>query len=252
MKIAPTMVKPQYMLVEEGITLRRLFERYMDDIEVVSSNNIDEAVVTIGLTPIQAMIINSPEDGDELNLESSLKKIPLGIPVFTCWVPGSDEVARRLGVVNYLLKPVSQEVLVSSVQKLGVGVRRILLVDDEPDLLQLFARMLSAANPDYQILQAFDGQRALDLLRSRKPDVVLLDLIMPGVDGFQILREKRRDEKIRNVPVIVVSSINPTGETIMCNNLMITRKEGLSVHDLIGCIQASNKVLNRSPRSSVG
>lgn len=179
------------------------------------------------------------------------EKLPLGTPVFTCWVPGRDEVARQLGVVDYLLKPVTQDDIISAIDSLDAEINTILLVDDETELLQLFARMLSAERPECQILQAFDGQRALDIMQSRQPDVILLDLIMPGVDGFQILREKSRDDAIRNIPVIVVSSINPTGETIISNNLTITRKEGLSVHDLIGSIQSINSVLSQSSKGSV-
>jgi CheY-like chemotaxis protein len=75
---------------------------------------------------------------------------------------------------------------------------------------------------------------------------------MPGVDGFQILREKRRDESIRTIPVIVVSSINPIGETIISNSLTVTRKEGLTVSDLLGSIQSMNQVLTHSKNSYAG
>ena len=136
----------------------------------------------------------------------------------------------------------------SAVQELGDHVQRVLLIDDETELLQLFARMLLAANPNYRVIQTFDGRRALEMMRTRQPDVILLDLVMPGIDGFQILQEKRRDETIRDIPVIVVSSINPTGETIISNNLSVTRKEGLSVHELLSCIQSVNKVLHPSPK----
>ena len=249
MKISPPVFKPRYLLVEEGNTLKRLLERYMDEVDVISKKDFGDALGEAGRIPVRAIILNTPESIDDLSVEHGLDKLPLGTPIFSCWVPGKDEVARQLGVVNYLLKPVTQEDLVSAIRDLGEGIRRILLVDDETELLQLFARMLSAANPDYQIMQAFDGKRALNLLRSRQPDVVLLDLIMPGIDGFQILREKRTDEAIRHIPVIVVSSINPTGETIISNNLTISRKEGLSVHDLIGCIQSANQILSGSQRS---
>ncbi len=246
MKIPPPSVKPRYLLVEEGNTLKRLFERYMDDIEVVTKKNFDEALYELSQTPFQAVIMNTPEKSGELITQNGLENLPLGTPVFSCWVPGKDDVARQLGVVKYLLKPATQEDIVSAVQALGDHIQSILLIDDETELLQLFARMLSAANPDYRILQTFDGRRALNLMRNRQPDVIILDLVMPGIDGFQILQEKRKDCAIRDIPVIVVSSINPMGETIVSNNLSVTRKEGLSVHELMDCIQNINKVLSPS------
>lgn len=251
-KISAPVAKPMYLLVEEGNTLQRLFTRYMDNVDVIAKNNIDEAIEEMKVKPFQALILNSPESTFEMDESSSLNRLPLGTPVFSCWVPGKDEVARKLGVMDYLLKPVSQEDIFSAIESLDREIHRILLVDDEPELLQLFTRMLSASPTKFQILQAVDGKRALNLIRTRKPDVILLDLIMPGVDGFQILREKSRDESIRNIPVIVVSSINPTGETIISNSLTVTRKEGLSVDDLLGSIQSINRVLTHSPNSYVG
>jgi signal transduction histidine kinase/CheY-like chemotaxis protein len=250
--IAAPVAKPLFMLVENENTLQRLFERYMDEVEVVTKQSFAEAVDELSHTPIQALILNTPETSEGVNPENEIKNLPLGTPVFSCWVPGRDEVARELGVVDYLLKPVTQDEIIAAIQDLGTEIRRVLLIDDEPELLQLFTRMLSAANPEYQILQAFEGQRALNIMRNRRPDVILMDLIMPGVDGFQILREKRRDAAIRDIPTIVVSSINPTGETIISNNLTVTRKEGLSVPDLIGCIQSVNKVLGQRLHSSTG
>ena len=252
MKIPPPIVKPRFMLVEEGSTLKRLFDRYLDDIDIVAKENFEDALDDLSQTPFQAVILNTPDDTNDLISQNGLEKLPLGTPVFSCWVPGRDDVARQLDVVKYLLKPATQEDIVSAVQELGDHIQRILLVDDETELLQLFARMLLAANPDYRILQTFDGQRALSLMRTRQPDVVLLDLVMPGFDGFQILQEKRKDATIKDIPVIVVSSINPTGERIVSNSLSITRKEGLSVHELIDCIQNINKVLYPSPDSQIG
>ena len=122
------------------------------------------------------------------------------------------------------------------------------LVDDRPEALQLFARMLSSAQHRYRILQATNGQRALSLLRERQPDVMLLDLIMPGMDGFPVLREKSRDPAIRQIPVIVISAKDPTGEPIVSDTLTVTRGGGLSVSDLLACIQAVSEVLSPSVR----
>jgi CheY-like chemotaxis protein len=71
--------------------------------------------------------------------------LPYAMPAFTCWVPGADEAARHLGVVDYLVKPVAQEKLMATLSGLGDDVKRILLVDDNPEVLQLFARMLSSS-----------------------------------------------------------------------------------------------------------
>jgi len=88
------------------------------------------------------------------------------------------------------------------------------------------------------------GQRALDMLRTRRPDVMLLDLVMAGIDGFQVLEEKGRDPAIRDIPVIVISSRDPTGDPVVSNTLTVTHGSGLSVRNLLACIQAIGEILS--------
>ncbi len=102
----------------------------------------------------------------------------------------------------------------------------------------------------YQVLRASSGRRALDLLRTRRPDLMLLDLVMPKMDGFQVLEEKRRDPAIRDIPVMVVSSRDAGGEPIVSNSLTISRKGGVSAPDLLACIQSVSEILAPSVRQS--
>jgi len=146
------------------------------------------------------------------------------------------------------VKPVTRETLVSTLEELGEGVKSVLLVDDKPEVLQLFGRMLASAQRHYRVLRATSGQQALSMLRERQPDVMMLDLIMPGMDGFQVLQEKSQDPTIREIPVIVISATDPTGEPIVSDTLTVTRSGGLSVRDLLACIQAVSEVLAPSVR----
>jgi CheY-like chemotaxis protein len=161
-------------------------------------------------------------------------------------VPGEDEAARRLGVLRYLVKPVTRAALLSTLQNLGPGIKTVLLVDDEQEALQLFSRMLASAEHGYRIFRARNGESALRLLRERRPDIMLLDLIMPGMDGFQVLQQKSQDPDIQGVPTIVLSSRDPANEPIVSNMLSVTRRGGLSVRDLVQCIQAVSEILASS------
>jgi CheY-like chemotaxis protein len=126
---------------------------------------------------------------------------------------------------------------------LGVNIQTILIVDDEEDELHLFARHLESGDHKYRILQVTNGQRALNMLRERKPDVMLLDLIMPGMDGFQVLEEKRRDPLIRDIPVIIISSRDPAGDPNVSDTFTVTQSGGLSQQNLVSCIQAVSSIL---------
>ncbi len=239
---APKVI-PRFVLLEQGGTLQRLFSRYAHDVEIVSIQNIEEAVAELNRSPAQSLIVNSPPVGEALAMMDQLTDLPYGTPAVVCWVPGENESAKRLGVVRYLVKPITRDALLTALEGLGTDVETVLLVDDEPEALQLFARMLSSTENGYRVLRAKNGRRALSLMRERRPDVVLLDLIMPGMDGFEVLLEKSQDPAIREMPVVVISSRDPSGEPIVSDTLTVTRGGGLSVPNLLDCIRAVSDVL---------
>lgn len=256
-KAEAPVVCPRFVLVEEDKTLERLLTRYLHGFEIVSVTGIDQAILELSRSPAQALIVNAPLNerapvpGDGVHRMDQLASLPYGTPAVICWVPGEDETARQLGVVRYLVKPVTREMLLSTLEDLGEAVQSVLVVDDQPEALQLFARMLYTADRPYRVLRAENGQRALGLLRQRRPDVMLLDLIMPGMDGFQVLQEKGQDSSIQDIPVIIISSRDPGGEPIVSNVLTVTRGGGLSARDLLACIQAVSEILSPSGSLSV-
>ncbi len=80
---------------------------------------------------------------------------------------------------------------------------RVLVVDDEPPLRELMVVALGGA---FECDEAPDGEEALRLLRADTPDLVLLDVMLPGLSGLDVLREMRADDELRDVPVVVVSA----------------------------------------------
>ncbi len=243
-KVSPPDIKPRYVLLEETDTLQKYLRRYMQDVEIVSVKSIADAITELHRSPAQALIHNLPVAHWE-PMDSFLGRLPFGTPLITCWVPGREETVQKLGVVDYLVKPVSRESLMDAIGKVNAGsVERVLLVDDEPEIIQLYSRILATELPATRVLQAMNGQRALHLMRERTPNVVLLDLMMPGKDGFQVLMEKGQDEAIRDIPVIVVSSRNPSGETIVSDTLSVARGSGLSLRELIEFIEDTSRIFD--------
>ncbi len=241
-------VVPRFVLVDEGKTLRRLFARYLEGYELVSVPDTRQATDEVTRSPADVVVVNAPPHWKEMGYLDWLAALPYDTPAVICSVPSEDETARHLGVVSYLIKPVTREELLGALDALP-PVKRLLVVDDEPDALQLTARMLASAGRGYRVLRACDGRRALTLLRERRPDAVLLDLMMPQMDGFRVLYEKSRDPSIRDIPVIVISARDPSGEPIISPTLTIARSGGLSVRQLLACIQAVSAILTPSERA---
>lgn len=90
---------------------------------------------------------------------------------------------------------------------------RVLVVDDEPAVTQMIARALTTDNPDYEVHEAHDGFEAGQMVATLAPDVVILDLRMPGLDGFHVCRRIKAAEDSRHVTVIAMTAFpSPDGE----------------------------------------
>jgi CheY-like chemotaxis protein len=85
---------------------------------------------------------------------------------------------------------------------------RILVADDEADVRQLCRDVLERSG--HQIVEAATGAETLDFLKSDTADLVILDVMLPGVDGYTIQLEMAKDEKTRRIPVIVLTALHPT------------------------------------------
>ena len=82
----------------------------------------------------------------------------------------------------------------------------ILMVDDDPDMLEIF-RLLLKVN-GHRPITALGGKEGLDIARKELPDVILLDLMMPDIDGFEVLRQLKLDISTEEIPVIFVTAVN--------------------------------------------
>lgn len=240
-------VVPRLVVYEKDQSMQRMLSRYLAGTEVVSARSMSEVAAAVNHSPAQAIVVNtSPQE--QLS-DQILSFAPIGTPVISCWLPGEVEAANQLGAVQYLMKPITREKLLEVLEALpgqpgfSGEFQRIMLVDDEPDELHLFARMLESAPQGYQIIQASNGKRALDMLRSRPVDIILLDLVMPVFDGYQFLEVKRHDPAIRDIPAIVISSRDPLGEAIASNTVHISHNGGFSTTHLLGLIQSTTEIL---------
>ena len=96
----------------------------------------------------------------------------------------------------------------------AIAAGRILVVDDNPSNRELLSRRLS--RDGHEITTCADGQSALDLLRTREVDLVLLDLMMPGISGIEVLRQLRGSARTERLPVIVISALDEVDSAVRC------------------------------------
>lgn len=139
----------------------------------------------------------------------TLKNNPATRHIPTLFFAASSERGVVLDM-DYLTKPIEVTELTQALDQqwlvIGPGQHRtFLVVDDDSHTRDLHARIIQSHSPTNQVLSARNGLEALSILQQTRVDLVLLDLVMPGMDGFAVLEAMQAEERTRNIPVIVVT-----------------------------------------------
>jgi len=116
-----------------------------------------------------------------------------------------DAWARSLDATESERAQAAEEGILTSLDSLDTRVQRIAIIEDDPDARRLLRRVLQARG-EYQIFEAGGGQEGIEVVRQQRPDLVLLDLMMPGIDGFDVLETIRADERLADTRIIVITA----------------------------------------------
>jgi threonine synthase len=116
-----------------------------------------------------------------------------------------DAWAQSLDVSETDRAELSEEGLLTSLDSLDTRIQRVAIIEDDPDARRLLRRVLQARG-DYQVFEAEGGREGIELVRRHCPDLVLLDLMMPEIDGFEVLETIRADEALAETRIIVITA----------------------------------------------
>jgi signal transduction histidine kinase/CheY-like chemotaxis protein len=248
--LAPAPVlRRRFVVLEGGRSLQQLLTRHLDSTEFVPVSSVQEAARELSRLPAQALLVNKPSVSEALE-EITHAELPQGTPAIICSVPGTSEAADTLGASDYLVKPISRESLLQGLDRICPNGRTVLIVDDEPEAQRLFRRMLVSSGRGYRVLRAADGRRALSILREQHPDVMLLDLVMPGMDGFELLDVMRADASLPDIPVLIISARDPSGQPIVSSALAVARRGGLSMRELLRSVETLSDLLSPTAQAA--
>jgi signal transduction histidine kinase/DNA-binding response OmpR family regulator len=157
-------------------------------------------------------------DRDGWEVLGALKSDPAtrDIPATIVSVVDDEQRGYALGAVDYLVKPVEGEVLLKSLARLTLTKKvrerevRVLIVDDDAPAVELLSRFLAPMG--FGVLTASGGREAIAMAKEQIPDLVLLDLMMPDVNGFEVVEALKQDPRTRGVKIIVVTAKELTTE----------------------------------------
>ena len=233
--------RPSVLLVDPEEESVRVFRRYLDGYQVLVAPNLAAAAKSVAEPSVRAVIVDNARRSDSVRqaIEAAdCSPYQSRVPIIACNLHTSRHMAQEMRVLDYLVKPISQHQLGRALRRLGRWPHDLLIVDDDLEMVHLLGRMVRALAPRCRIRAATDGRQALDLMRQTPTGAVLLDLLMPGLDGRGVLALMREDDNLASVPVIVITAREAEDDRLVADAIHITQMGGMRVAELTRCVRA--------------
>lgn len=207
--------RDQLLVVDDDPVIRDLITRFLvqEKFTVASAANGTEGLHLARSLRPQAIILDIMMPGrDGWSVLREIKADPdlASIPVILVSILDDADMGFALGAADYLTKPLDRARLAETVRKYHTSgaIARVLLVDDDADTRAVMRCALEGAG--WTVTEARNGLVALEQVAQARPDLILLDLMMPEMDGFRFLAEFRKNAAWRKVPVIVMTAMSLT------------------------------------------
>jgi len=214
--------------------LSRELRRYSEAIDIIHIDNWPELVKELNADPPDVLILNVPLSEEPSAMVDAISDhVRPGTVTIVCSVPVPQARVTEAGATGYLVKPVTLEDLRTIVSQVHRPARRVLIVDDDPEVQQLLRRMLKLAQPGVEVVTTSSGRKALDLVLGSAIDLVLLDVVMPEMNGWEWLRRVRADYRTADLPVYMISARDPIDELPRAQSILVFVKDGVSVTQLL-------------------
>ena len=235
------------LVIEDDESVRALLTRILegDGYKVISAEDGNAGLALARNHQPDAITLDvvMPGGRDGWQVLRELKDAPetQSIPIIMVSVMADQENGLALEVEDFLAKPVDVDRLRRVIARVTQQSpqRNLLLVDDDEASLKSMSRILNSAG--WQSTHARDGSEALSVLEKTRPAAIILDLMMPGMDGFEFLQEVQRHEHLRSIPVIVISGKVPSNEErefLRDRVTTVLQKGKNSARDLLDSINA--------------
>ncbi len=233
------------LIVENDQAVVKLLQRNFPQHEVIQVTPPASLLDFMETYHPSAVIINTnpAENGTAHQLAADIP-----VPTVICSLPSSQWIIDRLQITDYLPKPVSTA-QIHQLLKQNPAMQSILIVDDDIGLVQFIQRSIESITNDLQIYRAYDGEQALDVIEQNHIDLVLLDGIMPEVDGFEVIDKLHAQAQTQNIPVILMTASRyMQDEREQRAEMTIRQIDGLHPAEVLRCLQAT--VNSLEPRYS--
>jgi CheY-like chemotaxis protein len=203
--------KPLVLVVDDDPEVIYILQKYLQD------DGFEIAVAQDGSTAIEQARLLHPfaitldimlpgRDGWEVIQELKDDPETAGIPIIILSMLDNRQLGYSMGAAEYLVKPVSRKALLECLEHLkgASTLQRVMVVEDDPVEQRVLSMMLRDAGLDVVVFES--GAIALEWLETNVPDLITLDLMMPGMDGMEVLDQIKQRQYLRSVPVLIITA----------------------------------------------
>ncbi len=254
----PATDKPVVLSIDDDPDVLYLLQENLAEAgyQVVGAHSGDEGVAKAReLKPyaITLDIMMPQKDGWQVLHDLKSDPATRDIPVIMLTIVDKKALGYRLGAADYLLKPLDAEAVLNSLKRLahlnGAPIRRVLVVDDDVNIHDLARQLLG---DHYHLDFAADGVAGLEAVQRQRPDVILLDLMMPRLDGFGVIELLQHNPDYGNIPIIVITAktLTPEEAALLQHNVShVIQKQGLAGETLLRELQLALNQYQPQPSS---
>lgn len=223
--------RPQKTLVvaQDDPPAVSLLRRHLGDYQLILEADLNKAITLAEKVKATALLVNEM---------TPIISMTTAVPVIRCHLPTRQEVAASLRAYDVLAKPVSQQDLVIALDRIDIPLQKVLIVDDDPEVVRLFRRMIQSRTPAPLCFDAHNGTEALELLKTERPDLMLLDLMMPEVNGYNVLAQIAENSALAHIKTIVISgNIHEIMLTQLPHSIELHKPNGLAMGELLRLLE---------------
>jgi signal transduction histidine kinase/CheY-like chemotaxis protein len=241
--LPPVEDKPVLLVIDSDPLVTAMVKEHMDAYEVVQVDGMTMLDASISEYYPDIIILNTmPSTSDK-----TAYSLPTSVPLIECSLPSRSWILKELNVAASFIKPVTSHELIQSVRDIG-PVHDVLIIDDDPGSAKLVERILQTSGNNYSIRCIHADDNAIKQMDLKAPDVLLLDLTMPDINGVQILEFVQNHTEWAEVPVILLSATN-YAEDLLANQdsrVSVQHRGRISTTRVLKYIRAISSAVQRA------
>ncbi len=233
------MRKAVWVVVDADPHVSKLIQRHTPNCSIIQVNHVKQLEAAMHRYNPQGIIYNGLQDGG-----LPIELIDLPIPVVTCSLPSTSQMIQKLGVDACLSKPMLPQQLIQELEPYH-DVETILVIDDDVGVVQLVQRSLENHYPHLVIRRAYNGHQACEIMRTTRPDLVLLDLAMPTMSGFEVIGVMKDDTRLQDIPIILLTATKYIySDDEMRSDLHIYQHGGMKPMEVLKLLNTITQTVN--------